>query len=475
MASQKPIISFDDCAFKPKRENLAKFLTNYLIEEKEGFVLNLNGSWGTGKTHFLQSWKTLISDAHPVVYINAWKTDFADDPMLVVVNSIVQFFKEASGGQTFNQERKIINTAFQLSRPAIKAAAGLAGALVGIGEVASGTTDKALGLLHASLTDSSKSYFDDYKQKQDALDQFEKVIEEWVDCYMDHPKVDKKYPIMVFVDELDRCRPTYAIELLETVKHMFNLNNFVFVVATDTEQLQHSIKAVYGQDFDSKSYLTRFFDRTFQLPEPSLLEFLNAKKYFEVTSPFENNYIYPLDTQSENNLHEMIAELSFAYGLTLRDVDKLCAKLNACFRWMNQHENSYILNLVCLIHMIISHQYARNDYDELPNYNTGVKDYKWTDVHVKWMDFNPVDGRPSKLNDIEKISFIQLKCVDEFMKLKSASRVIPESIVKRIFDNESNYQWVMNWSSRVRERRHGDHISYDMLKDLVEMSVSFSD
>lgn len=65
-------------------------------------------------------------------------------------------------------------------------------------------------------------------------------------------------PVVVLVDELDRCRPSYAIEMLEVIKHFFTTKNFVFIVATDTSQLTHSINAVYGANFDSSQYLKRF-------------------------------------------------------------------------------------------------------------------------------------------------------------------------------------------------------------------------
>jgi hypothetical protein len=87
-------------------------------------------------------------------------------------------------------------------------------------------------------------------------------------------------PMFVFIDELDRCRPTYAIELLETVKHLFDIPGLIFVIATDTEQLQHSIKAVYGEGFDSNKYLYRFFDRTFTLKQPDLEKFIKSLKIY---------------------------------------------------------------------------------------------------------------------------------------------------------------------------------------------------
>ena len=73
---------------------------------------------------------------------------------------------------------------------------------------------------------------------------------------------------MVMINELDRCRPSYAVELLEVAKHLFSADRIVFVLAVNCDQLAHSVTALYGNDFDAEGYLRRFFDVDFQLPEP---------------------------------------------------------------------------------------------------------------------------------------------------------------------------------------------------------------
>jgi predicted KAP-like P-loop ATPase len=72
-------------------------------------------------------------------------------------------------------------------------------------------------------------------------------------------------PLFVMIDELDRCRPSYAVTVLERVKHLFEANDVVFIFATDTNQLQHTIRGAYGGDFDGRSYLSRFFDRRYSV------------------------------------------------------------------------------------------------------------------------------------------------------------------------------------------------------------------
>ena len=83
-------------------------------------------------------------------------------------------------------------------------------------------------------------------------------------------------PLVIIIDELDRCRPTYAIELLEITKHLFSVDHIIFILATNKSALAHSVKALYGYEFDAAGYLHRFFDLDLQLPEPNRKEFTRA-------------------------------------------------------------------------------------------------------------------------------------------------------------------------------------------------------
>ena len=76
------------------------------------------------------------------------------------------------------------------------------------------------------------------------------------------------------MDELDRCRPSYAVRLLERIEHYFINDRITFVFSVNLEQLQHTIKNFYGNDFDACRYLDRFFDLRLSLPP------INTTKYY---------------------------------------------------------------------------------------------------------------------------------------------------------------------------------------------------
>lgn len=90
----------------------------------------------------------------------------------------------------------------------------------------------------------------------------------------------------MFVDELDRCKPSYAVKLLERVKHYFANDRITFVFSINSEQLQHTISGYYGAGFNAGKYLDRFFDLRVSLPQ------IDMKKYFYSLDFYDNDNTY---------------------------------------------------------------------------------------------------------------------------------------------------------------------------------------
>ena len=82
--------------------------------------------------------------------------------------------------------------------------------------------------------------------------------------------------MVVFIDELDRCKPDYAIHLLERIKHYFGNERITFIFSLNMDELQHTIRKFYGNDFDACRYLERFFDFRIELPKPDMRRFYDG-------------------------------------------------------------------------------------------------------------------------------------------------------------------------------------------------------
>jgi hypothetical protein len=125
-----------------------------------------------------------------------------------------------------------------------------------------------------------------------------------------------KVPMFVLIDELDRCRPTYAIEMLEQVKHLFDVDNTIFLISTDGDQLAHSIKAVYGESFDGKRYLLRFFNRQYRFEQRDLRAYV--KYLFSINKIDQTKVSAPFKSDAA----EFFVGAMKRYNVTLRDADQ---------------------------------------------------------------------------------------------------------------------------------------------------------
>jgi hypothetical protein len=127
-------------------------------------------------------------------------------------------------------------------------------------------------------------------------------------------------PLVVFVDELDRCRPSFAIALLERVKHLFTVPGVVFVLSLDKEQLAQTVKSVYGSGFAAEGYLRRFIDYDYRLPMPQ------GKAFVEYLA--EKHQVIDIYRASEASAAEHssvipnFVQLSRIFQLSLRDQEQ---------------------------------------------------------------------------------------------------------------------------------------------------------
>lgn len=251
---------------------------------EDGYSLALEGNWGSGKTFFVKQVK-MIMDAynvhnkfinesdrdaiksirvdgsvfdlselksHVCVYYDAWENDNEDDPVFSLVYAILNdadtdfSFKEHSFWET------------------------------------------AVSLMNAFTGK-------DWKQVMDGLkgtDPLEKIkqskhIEELVREFLESLLPEHGDRLVVFVDELDRCKPSYAVRLLERIKHYFSDDRITFVFSVNINQLQHTIRKHYGTDFDASRYLDRFFDLRVALPQPDMKRFYHSIAFDDMENTFD--------------------------------------------------------------------------------------------------------------------------------------------------------------------------------------------
>ncbi|MCU8063316.1 KAP family NTPase [Shewanella sp. SM55] len=365
------------------REKYATFLTKLLAsqgyddqrtdgDKKRNYVLNLNAEWGAGKTYFLKRWSEDLKEHYPVVYVDAWKKDYSDDPLMTVISSIIDQLRKQAGKDKNSPVFKAPRTLIGL----LKAAApgigrGLFKRYVGIDPVEIMNADddnENIGHIKGedgqdlldtdgspidmsfAASEAVKYLIDEHDAKSKAIDSLKKSVSEWVGAVVGHKK--NSYPAFIFIDELDRCRPSYAVEMLETIKHIFDIDGVVFVVATDTEQLQHAVKAVYGEGFDAKIYLGRFFNSRYSLKSPNLENFLDvhsdASKLSEDYLKRVNIEVFPPNSDAKITLKNISIVLE-AFKVSARTAIQITDRILATISNMPRGSKLDILMLAALL------------------------------------------------------------------------------------------------------------------------------
>ena len=359
--------NFENC--KLNRKDYGEFLADYITGERDGFVLNLNGSWGTGKTEFLKRlYSDLLQRNHPVIYVDAWESDFSNNPLTVVTSELLTQLEKFNGGIGSEKTTKQVKHFF---------AKALKGSLVGIAGLTTKTLigDSAIGteainqLLDTNSETFTTQLTEEYAEQVGAIQKIRQLLGQLAEVL--EQTYAAELPVVVLVDELDRCRPTYAIEMLEVIKHFFTTQNFVFVIASDTEQLGHSITAVYGNKFDSQQYLKRFFDRKACLPEADIEHYIAANN--TDYSTYSKLNLFPSFLQKgrcSNHtafINKTVSLLANGYGLKIRDVDQLMNKLHSCLRstlaTQTRQEKCQIIHLPALIIGLIEQDKRLEGFD----------------------------------------------------------------------------------------------------------------
>lgn len=264
-------------------EMLRLFLVNQAEVRKarepgQAFVLNLDSEWGAGKTFFLNRFgRHLEANGHVAVYVDAWKSDYLDDPFIVVFSEIKSHLEAIAreAGVLEKIEQKIAPVKSSFSNIVVRAAIGGAKQALNrlVGEEAGGELLGAAGV--AVIDELGDKFIESFNVQKEAIERFRVELGELAAGALESS--ERPGPIFVLIDELDRCRPTFAINLLERVKHLFSTKEFVFVVATDTSQLAHAVAGVYGGRFNGTRYLKKFFDRTYRFQSVSIESFVDEQ------------------------------------------------------------------------------------------------------------------------------------------------------------------------------------------------------
>ena len=284
-----------DDIFRHDRLGLEPAITSHTnaLLARSPQAIAIDGYWGTGKSTFLALWAAYLRrDGVKVVQFNPWKS-FEADPFEALTKQILRQVDIPADEQGSSHKRLV---AF-VRRHAPTIAQGAKLVLRLQPDLADLSEPIEAGFEFAG--DASKTKGDETAEsKIESPEAFASLLTAAAESWSERP-------IVVMVDELDRCSPEYAVEVLQLLEHVFHTDHVVFVVAVNQSELVHSIRSFYGEGFNAEGYLERFFDDILPLPASS------RSRYIETS-------LKSLESQGTSAAVPFLE----SSGLSLREIDK---------------------------------------------------------------------------------------------------------------------------------------------------------
>lgn len=281
--------------------------------DNEAYVMAIDSSWGTGKTYFDKIIIQFLNDNRNIknintIYYDAWSNDFWN-------NAFEPLFAQIIGSKLLEKETVKSDIADMLKS---------AGKIIALG-IKGVATKKIEDFIDTAAVDDMISeyrkiwdntfdsehqvtkYFKEFSEFKNAISVLKVILRKATE--------NNGGKTVIFIDELDRCKPTFAIQTLEIVKHLFNIKGLVFVFSLDLEQLSYCVQSVYGENINSIGYLERFFNFISSLPKVDYLQIV--KRYIDEFNIIHNNECF---CGAVNSICQI-------FDLTLRDLRTVLSAL----------------------------------------------------------------------------------------------------------------------------------------------------
>jgi hypothetical protein len=249
------------------RKQFGDRLYNLIVNSDENLVLALDAQWGEGKSTFIKMWsgENKYKQEPPLetIYFDAFENDYQKEPFLALASEIYELLEDKVESKKVEFKKKAAQVFKTFSRGMIKTGIRLGTAGLIDGTILDQAENDISTLVSEQVDSIIASKFESSKADKLALRNFREFLS---DIAINHTPGKR----MVFViDELDRCRPDFALDLLENIKHLFSVSGITFLLVMNRKQLEESVKCRYGDGIDSVTYLQKFINVWLSLPRAS--------------------------------------------------------------------------------------------------------------------------------------------------------------------------------------------------------------
>lgn len=314
----------DLLGLKEFAKRLDKFIDTELNFVEGSLVIALSAKFGFGKTTFLEMWSSSLKNAEQkedkpfIISLNAWESDYCGDPLFAIISALVDCIQEEG-----KSAQKIIDAVKDVSWFATAIAGQIVKKGTGIDAVEAGDLVEKKRAKRDDKLQIQTDTFSVYRGRKKAMDSLKDAVQDFV-------RSNKPKKILCLVDELDRCRPDYAISYLETIKHIFDVKRAVFILAADRQQLENSAKKAFGADLDFEEYYRKFIHREVSLPEISKEHYAKlVQEYVDYYLERKGSRICIMDLEYDRRAN--ISRLVGALKLTPRQIQEVFRILGHIF------------------------------------------------------------------------------------------------------------------------------------------------
>lgn len=330
---------------KLEREQYAVILTNIIEIYADGFVLSINNEWGAGKTTFVKMWQQYLKNKNfETIYFNAWENDFDNNPLVAIISEL----KTLAVGRDKVIFKSIIEKGAVITKSVLPALVKvLAKKYINIEELVDAIENTTKG-----ATEILEGEIKQYAKKKQTILEFRKELELYIN------KTGSNRPLVFIVDELDRCRPDYAVEVLEQLKHFFSVPGIVFVLSIDKSHLAASVRGYYGSEqINTEEYLRKFIDLEYAIPAPTSITYCKYLYHYYSFDDFflseERKKYREFDKEYEQFLNIAAALFTHA-NATLRQQEKIFAQYRLVLRQFQGRDYtfSYLLFFLLFVRML---------------------------------------------------------------------------------------------------------------------------
>lgn len=309
-----------------QRQQFGDALLNLATRSTDELVISLDGKWGEGKTTFVKMWQGLLKEKGiPSIYIDAFQNDYTEDAFISIASAITSYVDqnsaEAQKGSNFRDKAKKVGIRLLswTAKIGIKAAT--------LGVIKESDIDTLSEIGDDVAADTSETIADLVKERLSEHSKETELIQSFRESLSDLPKTlidNNSGRLVIIIDELDRCKPSFAVEILEKIKHLFSVKNVVFLLVMHKQQLEEAIRSVYGSNIDAHTYLQKFINVETTIPKRISDRYSNdidsyIKKLLQ---------LHEITTWGDDrNIVDCLIPLAQHFNLSLRQLERVFTNL----------------------------------------------------------------------------------------------------------------------------------------------------